>query len=127
MTGFTMVEILVALCFIGIAFIPILGLFISGASGTAEVTNTAAALNLASETMDILSNLPYEDLMSRYDSDTTVPVETLGTKFEMHILKPSDVPSYDGELARVEVRVTWQEKGKDKDVVLTTLVGNQRI
>lgn len=126
-SGFTMVEILVVLCLIGIACIPIFGLFISGSSGTTEVTNTAIALNLASETMEILSSLPYNELKSNYATHTVSTTEMFGTKFEVAVAPPHDVAGYDNNLAKIVVTVTWKEKSKDKEVVLFTLVSNQRI
>lgn len=122
-----MVEILVVLCLIGIALIPIFGLFISGSSGTIEVTNTAIALNLASETMEILSSLPYNELKTNYASHTVSTTEMFGTKFEVAVAPPQDVAGYDNYLAKVVVTVTWKDKEKDKEVVLFTLVSNQRI
>jgi len=126
-SGFTMVEILVVLCLVGIACIPIFGLFISGSSGTTEVTNTAIALNLASETMEILSSLPYDELKTNYATHMVSTTEMFGTRFEVAVVPPQDVAGYDNYLAKVAVTVTWKEKDKDKEVVLHTLVGNQRI
>ena len=122
-----MVEILVVLCLVGIALIPIFGLLLSGTAGTAEVTNTAIALNLASEYLEILSNLPYSELKTNYAAHMASTTEMFGTKFEVSVSAPVDIVGYTNCLTKVEVQVTWKEQGEEKEIALITLIGNQRI
>jgi len=123
-TGYTMIEILIVICIIGVALIPIFGLFIKGTSGTVEVTNTAIACNLAAESLDILGSLPFVELKNNFESYQAPPIEVFGSKFEKEV---SITEVVSGELIKVDVLVKWQDKGKDKKVIISTLVGNQGI
>lgn len=127
--GFSLIEILVVVLIMGVAFIPLFGMFITGTKGAEEVTHNTVAVNLAAETLEIISNLPFSEL-DNYAAYQAPPVDIHGITFTKEVSVEDVLTSAGGApaLKKIEVSVTWKDKrGEPRDVVLGTMAGNQEI
>lgn len=125
--GFTFTEVLVAVCILGVAIVPMFGLFTGGSRNAAMVAGHTRAVSIASESLEIVSCLPYRELASGGDLgrfSPPPPDEVYGPGFSREIyVEDSGIPG----LMLVGARVRWKEKGADRVVFLETLVGDHGI
>lgn len=130
LAGFTFVEILMAVMFVGLALAPVAGLFISGSQGSAKVTNRAMALNLAAESLEVLSSVPFPEIRDNFDSYAAI--ETISFFGRDFTVTPSKAlvwndPAGEPTLIRLTVRASWKEKGKELSVSLGTMTGREEM
>lgn len=128
--GFSFVEILIAVVFIGLALAPVAGLFISGSQGSAKVTNRAMALNLAAEALEILSNVPFQEIRDNFNAYASIEtISFFGREFTVTPSKAVVWNDTAGEptLIRLDVKASWKEKGKDLSVTLGTMAGREEM
>lgn len=69
-SGFSIMEILVAIILLGMALIPIFGMFIFGTRNTGTVTDIIVATNLATEKMELVKSKDFNSIvMNDADAD----------------------------------------------------------
>lgn len=91
-SGFTLIEVLIAVLILVAAIIPLMTAFIHGARWTAESRDLITAVNLAQGKLEELKNRPYAKLE---EGEPTDPNQT-----------PPSFPGYPGYTYRVAVSET---------------------
>lgn len=129
--GFTFTEVLVAVCILGIAIVPMFGLFTDGTRNAALVAGHTRAVAIASECLELMSSLSYRRLSGFATSggdpgefSPPPPEEVYGPGFTREVyVEESGSPG----LILVGARVRWKDKGVERTVFLETLVGDHGI
>ena len=111
-SGFSLVEILVAIIFISFAFLPIYNLFRFGQVGTTSNLNEVAATNYASDLINFVRDLPHYKVAEAAGSQNNIRLENdqqIRAFFDRVGLQPP--PPVDDPFVRVlELQ---QFKGRD--------------
>jgi len=119
-TGFTLIEVLVALAIIGLALGALAGVFGQGLAGHETASEAEAALAVAEEQLALAAATPHPGAASgvfagRYAWQTNVaPYQDAGDK---NADAPTDLPP----LYRIAVSVAWHDGWRTREVSLSTL------
>ncbi|MGI6678591.1 MAG: type IV pilus modification PilV family protein [Dehalobacterium sp.] len=109
-SGFTFVEVIVAMVIIMIGLIPLLGLFNSGLKNYDRSTKTTVALHIAEERIEELGE---RDLSKPVD-DTDWPSVPGFNGYS----KVTEVEGLEFEFYAVEVTVKWGSLGQEHEISL---------
>src|SRR5258708_5547039 len=119
-TGFTLIEVLVALAIVGMVLAAIAGVFSNGLLAHETAADAEAALALAEEKLALAgashpgsSNGTYA---GRFAWQTTVSPYTDSDKS-----KPPAAPNFLPVLYRIAVSVVWPDGRRSREVALSTL------
>jgi general secretion pathway protein I len=116
--GFTLLEVVVALTIAAIAFPTLLQAFSNGAKQQSLIENRITAVFLLRLRMAEIEMEGYSSLASGEGEFTA------DSRFKW----ACEVSDTDTEgLKEVTVTVTWQERGKDQSISLTTYMADRRI
>ncbi|PKK89447.1 MAG: hypothetical protein CVV64_14300 [Candidatus Wallbacteria bacterium HGW-Wallbacteria-1] len=129
-SGMSLVEILIAVVLIGGALVPLYGLFQSGSSGAARVADREVAMNLAAESLEVLSNVPFRELRDNFQSyGAYEEIQAFGRVFRVtpSICMVWETPEQGQLLMKLIAKVTWKEKGQQRSLSLGTLVANEEV
>jgi len=130
---------MVAMAFIGIGLMALAQIFIMSAKHTSVGRKDSAAANLASEVLDRMRCLQYDDMVTAFrDVDTSVPttvpvesrdwsnhvVEQLGpgARGRVRIFTDVEDATLVRGLARVEVTLTWADRGDTVNLTTPVLI-----
>lgn len=114
-SGYSLIEVLAAVAIIGIAVIPLMGLFSAGLYSTAEAYYSTIAVNLAQAKIDELRYGPYGQVIS--ESRAAVGADYPGFYRTVEVVDESP------RLKRVTVTVDYQVKNRaPKPARLVTLI-----
>lgn len=145
--AFTLIEILIAIGIVAMAFVPILNMYTGSMRDSLRLSEYAHARELAAKTMDELLAMEYEDLpegsaITRPDGYKLPRTETKrSTEFKISVLisdrkpefsvrhvnlagfvgPPQRIRSPDAELKNIEVRVEWMGVGSAQSFTLQAL------
>ena len=120
--AFSMTELLVAVVIFAVGVIPLLGYLTSGLKKVLAVGATNAALGLATEGIELVSNRPFEQLKS----PQTFPLGVSHYLPDLFTRMVKITPVRGGSLAKIEVTVEWKgERGRNRSVRLVNLVAAQ--
>lgn len=119
-SGFTLIEVLVALAIIGLALGAVAGVFGLGLTGHETASAAETALAVAEEQLTLAAETPHPGgtkgiFANRFAWQTTVaPYQDAKEKTE-------DVPSGLPPLYRIAVKVAWSDGRHTREVSLSTL------
>jgi len=120
--AFSMTEVLVAVVIFAVGVIPLLGYLTSGLKKVQAMVDTNAALGLATEGIELVSNRPFEQLQS----PQTFPLGVSHYQPDLFIRTVQITPMRGGSLSKIEVTVEWEgESGRNRSVRLVNLVAAQ--
>jgi len=111
--GFTYIETLLAVALIGIAFVPLVGVFLAAAYAQETAESFVTATMLAQEGMEELLAAPPGEVTSA--ARAAVPGYP---GYERQV----EVTALGPELREVRVTVFWREGDEDKELQLVTLL-----
>lgn len=114
--GFTLIEILVALVITVLGLSAIAAMFVANANGTSYARHATEASVLAEDQLELMLTTPSANLVSGYDQvdEHGVAVASGGFSRVWNV-------TWDGDLARISVRVTWTEGDSIREMVFRTL------
>jgi prepilin-type N-terminal cleavage/methylation domain-containing protein len=112
--GFTLLEILIAILILTVGIAAIMWAISSGIYVTSDVENTDLALNIAQAKMEWLKNTAFASL-----ADSGPTADTNFPRFSTTV----NVAEGQNPM-QVDVTVSWQVKGGQTSIGLTTLVAN---
>jgi Tfp pilus assembly protein PilV len=124
-SGFSLVELMVAMGFIGAGLLSLAQLFVLSIKHTDVARKDTAAMNLSSEIVERMRSVEYDDMVTIFDNidtknPTTVPVESRdwadhlvdqlgnGARGRVDIVNNADGRQ---DLARIDVVITWVDRG----------------
>jgi prepilin-type N-terminal cleavage/methylation domain-containing protein len=113
--GMTMIEVLMAMAIFAIGFLAIGTMVIWTTRNTTTGNMVTQATMIARERMEFLKTLPVND-MADYCLDTGEP-EIIVPIYE----RECDIAYYSDTANIIEVKVSWNRRGQNRDVVLKTL------
>jgi len=129
--GFSLVEVMVALALLCVAFMFLLSCVPLVASGIKSSENLKNATIVGNNIMERMRNTTFSQLKSVMKSgESYVSGATNGVVYSSQYLydtSVSPVPEDSGEqsMENIVVTVTWKEKGKDKSIQFQTIVYNK--
>ena len=113
--GMTMIEVLMAMPIFTVGFLAIGTMVIWTTRNTTTGNIVTQATMMARERMEFLKTLPISGMEAQC-LDTLEP-EIIGQIYE----RECDVRNYSPSANIIEVTVSWNRRGQNRDVVLTTL------
>ena len=113
--GMTMVEVLIAITIFAIGFLAIGTMLIWTTRNTTTSNIVTEATMMARERIEFLKTLPVEDMAAQcLDEDEPEVIAPIYRR-ECDIAKHTDTANL------IEVKVSWNRMGQNRDVVLKTL------
>lgn len=116
--GFSLLEILITIIILTIGVIAISGAFSAGMFTSTDVENVDLALNIAQANMETIKNQNFADI------DTDAEISTLVSNYGFSNFTVSGDVAEGQDPMQVDVTVTWNVKGGQTSITLTTLVAN---
>ena len=113
--GMTMVEVLIAITIFAIGFLAIGTMIIWTTRNTTTSNIITEATMMARERIEFLKTLPVEDMASQCLDDDEPEIIAPIYRRECDIDKHTDTANL------IEVKVSWNRMGQDRNVVLRTL------
>lgn len=114
--GFTLIEILIALAITVLGLSAVAGMFVANAQGTAYARHATEATVLAEDQLEHMLTTPSANLTSGFDQ-----VDERGTAVTSGGFTRVWTVTWDGNLARIGITVTWREGQYDREMVFRTL------
>ena len=112
--GFTLLEVLLATIILSLGIVALIWAFSTGMYATTDIENVDLALNIAQARMEQIKNTPFASL-----ADSPATADSNFPRFSTAVnVAESQNPM------QVDVTVSWQVKGGQTNIVLTTLVAN---
>lgn len=118
LTGFTLLEVLIAVVLFTVGTLALITALNSGIFSVSDVEKTRLALNIAQANMEMIKSKSFADI----DTDTEISnlVSNLGfSGFTVSV----NVAEGQNPM-QADITVTWNVKGGQTNIVLTTLVAN---
>lgn len=132
-TGFTLVEVLLAMLVVLVSCLAVLSLQVSAMRGASTANNQTTAVFLAESEIERLKSLPIEDLAAEAQANANAPVVNILNKFG-HDIGPNEpwlpftrrvsyFPKVPTSLSnQVEVEVAWVDVFGDHKIFYTTVI-----
>ncbi len=114
MNGFTLLEILITIIILTVGVIALVSAFSSGIFAFTDVENVDLALNIAQAKMEEIKDTDFASL-----TDSGPAADADFSNFNTTV----DIAEGDNPM-QVDVTVSWNAKGRQPSVTLTTLVAN---
>lgn len=114
--GFTLIEILVALVITSLGLMVVAGMFVTGAHGTSYARHATEAAVLAEDRLELMLVTPSAQLASGNDR-----VDGKGQPVAEGGFVRAWTVAWEGNLARIAVRVGWREGQQNPELVFRTL------
>lgn len=129
-SGFTFLEVLVALSLFAVGMISVLAIFPVNRRFLLQSANTTQAVELAQEKLEQVRALTYNDLtVGAYEAaapvtaDTTNPLSQYTRQTTVTLLDGNrQTTNTDQGLKKVDVQVSWKEHGANRQYTLSTYV-----
>ena len=115
--GFTLLEILITIIILTVGVIALSQAYSSGLFVVTDIENVGLALNIAQAEMEQIRGKDFSQIVA--DGDSGPAPEGNFSNFEVWI----DIAEGHDPM-QVEVIVSWEAKGGQANVALTTLVAN---
>ena len=137
-SGYSLVELLVAMVLLSIGFLAMGNMFVASIEHSKQGRHDMIALNSASEILERIRAVPFDDVYSLFNGvdtsdSTTVPSEArnwashvkkqLGPtgKVVIHVYKKGDKPDLSSiGLMEVEILTSWTERARERTVRTST-------
>ncbi len=121
-SGYSLVEVMVAIMILAIAILPMVSMFDAGLRAATTGSNSDKARTLANEKLEEVESLSFSDALTRYPEGTTTPCNpappagspfTCQVRTEYMRLGSSAVEEapYETRMAQVTVTVSWPSGG----------------
>lgn len=120
-SGFTLAEILVAMLIILSIFLFAISVFPTGARLMEKNTHILTASSTANNVLEINRHKNFNDIAD-YDGNTIYSGNLNGKSYVREFLYNVDVDSMNAKLKKVSVTVYWKEDGKNRYLLIQTLV-----
>jgi hypothetical protein len=138
-----MIEALIVVAILGVGLVTIFGMMLFGTTETVKLANNAKSINIATSTMELIRNYPYQGIfdegplpevilaMCKNDNDVKIyEVKYRVKEFEGAALPDGSKPMLPIKRLRVIVSLVAsknnKKEGRDhKPTVLTTFIANQ--
>jgi type IV pilus assembly protein PilV len=114
--GFTLIEVMIALVVMSIAFVALAGLQVSAIKGNAFSKRMTTAVSIANEKMEQLKDSSYSSILS--ESSTQVTQSNMNFTRQVTVTNNSPLAN----TKTVNVTVTWSEGSKSHSVPITTII-----
>jgi prepilin-type N-terminal cleavage/methylation domain-containing protein len=144
--GFTLVEVILALALLGVVMISVSGLFVLGTRQLKSGRTQSTALSVSRDILEEMHGWNFDRVFSAFGNDGTATSYTIDTRtngfaskwqpvldesFEQGAFAEIVLQSVDGtvnppnldetDCIRIEVRVSWTEGERQRDVALATI------
>ncbi len=120
--GFVLLDVVFALFLFTLGFTALYGLTEGAIQEAQQVINLTEAANYAQDLIEDLAAQPWTDNLQKGRCKPGETVEGQKGRFQWKLFSEWDTP---GELLRVQVEVSWKEKGKTQKYSLETLFAIQ--
>lgn len=120
-SGFVLLDVVFALFLFTLGFTSLYGLTEGAIHETQQALNFTEAANLAQNLMEDLSAHPWSDNFARQRCVPGASVDGSKGRFQWSITSDWQDPDQVDELLKVQIKVSWQENGKEKSYTLDTL------
>lgn len=134
-SGYTFIELLIALALLGIVVAPLLNLFATGYSFIGDARRHTTALNLCRARLEEMRALGYSSVYDLYFNDTASPVTELDPLGYVGFTRETtvsltDLPTVTNvalpvELLQIDVTVSWQENNREHEETLSTYLAKR--
>ncbi len=131
LTGFTLIEVSIAIAILSYVVLAVIGLFGYVTFSTMASEFSTLANSYAREKMEDIKNRSFDNIP---EGTWTIEQSTLGQKGVLVFSRQVIVAYMDvssgiliasataTDLKKIEVRVTWTERGETREVMLTSLI-----
>jgi type II secretion system protein I len=113
--GFTLIEMIMVMLFIAIAFLSILYVFTSSMRASTSIEGEIVAMNLANQKMEELLNRPF----SVVTSEAKLPVANFSRFY-----RKVDISTLEANLKKIDITVYWQVENSEVSYNLISLKSN---
>ena len=135
-SGYTFIELLVALTILGLMIPPVLMMFSGSFLSINHAGNHTRAVNLCRQQMELVKSLGYDsalELYSTVDTEPIIPEDSITnspgfkrtTRVESYNLTCTSNPGLETKLLLVEISVTWNEGKSERKETLTGLLSDR--
>ncbi len=134
-SGYTFIELLIALALLGIVVTPLLNLFATGYSFIGDARRHTTAHNLCRARLEEMRALGYSSVYDLYFNDTASHVTELDPLGYVGFTRETtvsltDLPTVTNaalpvELLQIDVTVSWQENNREHEETLSTYLGKR--
>jgi prepilin-type N-terminal cleavage/methylation domain-containing protein len=125
-SGFTLLEVVLAMVIIGIVIVPVMGLFSGSQIRYDRSTEETIAVNLAQQKMEEIVGGEMEEVIENPDS--WIEFENYaGFFYQVDLTPPEENGPSDQDklkLYKIDVRVQYQAGGKTQELALSTYWGD---
>ncbi len=118
--GFVLIEVMIAVCIIGIAFMPLLMMYMNGVSSANASAAYTVAANLAQKQFELLKTKD-KNFWTQYGADLNIPWQDYSqanpiiiNSVPFTIVTRSEASDVDDQLIKVTVSVNWHENNKEQ-------------
>ena len=130
LTGFTMVEIVVAIGVLAIGVVGIAYFFSGSTRMTRSASNTSVAANLAQSVIEEETTKNYDNIASvsetKFSQDATDPFYKFSKRVDVSCvdiinLAPTDCAGSPSPMKKINVYIFWSEGNSSKNLFLSTI------
>jgi prepilin-type N-terminal cleavage/methylation domain-containing protein len=138
-TGFSLIEMIVAMALLGFAFLAMAGLFLASSEHSKQGRHDLIALNSANEVLERMHAVTFDDIKPLFDGvDTSdsasVPAEArnwavhlaeyLGptSRSTIEVFDENDKAELPRGLLEVDIRTSWTERGRERTMRTSTYI-----
>lgn len=114
--GFTLLELMISLAIMSFGMLGVVGMFVYAIGGNAQGRNLSKATSLAGKKIEEIKLTPFENLTS---DSTGVPSGIYNVRYWTR----KEIAAL--EMRKATVSVTWQIKGVDHEVKLSSAIAKQ--
>ena len=124
--GFTLVELMVAVSVFAVGSVFVLRSFLSSASALDMLSNRVKALTIAQSQMDTLEEQAVKgELKISVRTEEQVALNNRSALLETEVQEFSET-AWQKKVLKADVRVRWEEAGREKDVSLACFIKNRK-
>ncbi len=135
-SGYTFIELLIALTILGLLVSPILMMFSGSLQAIDNAGSHSVAINLCRQQMEYIKALGYESALQLYASDNGTsnhwdnnidgfPGFKRATSVKPFLFSCTNTSTLEVELLLIEITVTWEERGALKEERLQGLLSSR--
>ena len=124
-SGYTFIELLVALTILGLLVTPILMMFSGSFLSIGNAGNQSAAVSLCRQQMEKVKALGYDSAINTEENIEGFKGFRRETTVSPFILSCTNSPDLEVELLLVEITVTWNEGKKERKESLKGLLSDR--